>query len=75
MALVGQVLYEETSRNPFTATVRLTEGGLVSGRTSTPVAQLNLVATAEAFLRDRWLGGGGWNGRWRSSAPGARGCR
>ncbi|MFH9003845.1 hypothetical protein ACH4E5_11480 [Streptomyces afghaniensis] len=56
---MNQVLYGESSRNPLARTVRLTEDGLRRGGKATPLYELNLAAMAEAFLRGRWLGGGG----------------
>ncbi|MFF8671234.1 hypothetical protein [Streptomyces sp. NPDC015242] len=56
---MNEVLYAEQSRNPLARTVRLTEDGLRRGGRTTPLDELNLVAMAEAFLRGRWLGGGG----------------
>jgi hypothetical protein len=56
---MSQVLYEERSRNPLARTVELTEGGLRRGGRTTPLAELNLGAMAEAYLRGCWLGGGG----------------
>ncbi|CAL9547545.1 hypothetical protein [Streptomyces sp. enrichment culture] len=56
---MDQALYGEQSRNPFARTVRLTEDGLRRGGRMTPLDELNLAAMAEAFLRGRWLGGGG----------------
>ncbi|MER8232680.1 hypothetical protein [Streptomyces sp. NPDC094049] len=53
------VLYGERSRNPFARTVELTGDRLRRGGTSTPLDVLNLGAMAEAYLRGRWLGGGG----------------
>ncbi|MDT0309314.1 hypothetical protein RM780_20455 [Streptomyces sp. DSM 44917] len=41
------------------AAVRLTDRALTAGGRTMPLAELNLVATAEAYLRGRWLGGGG----------------
>ncbi|KOX26956.1 hypothetical protein ADL06_14975 [Streptomyces sp. NRRL F-6491] len=40
-------------------TVGLSEDGLRRGGRTTPPEELNLAAMAEAFLRGRWLGGGG----------------
>ncbi|MFJ3442863.1 hypothetical protein ACIPM2_17030 [Streptomyces sp. NPDC086081] len=56
---MDQVLYAEQSRNPFARTVHLGENALRRGGRRTPLDELNLAAMAEAFLRDRWLGGGG----------------
>ncbi|MFI8171423.1 hypothetical protein ACIGAN_34495 [Streptomyces sp. NPDC085931] len=56
---MDQVLYAEQSRNPFARTVHLGEDALRRGGRRTPLDELNLAAMAEAFLRDRWLGGGG----------------
>ncbi|MFD7765592.1 hypothetical protein [Streptomyces sp. NPDC059787] len=56
---MSQVLYGERSRNPLARTVELTEGGLRRGGRTTPPAELNLGAMAEAYLRGCWLGGGG----------------
>ncbi|MGV9640486.1 hypothetical protein [Streptomyces sp. NPDC003514] len=56
---MSQVLYGERSRNPFARTVELTGDGLRRGGRTTPLAELNLGAMAEAFLRGQWLGGGG----------------
>lgn len=55
----SQVLYGEHSRNPLARTVELTGDRLRRGGRTTPLAELNLGAMAEAFLRGRWLGGGG----------------
>src|SRR5687768_4424581 len=57
--VMSQVLYGERSRNPLARTVELTEGGLRRGGRTTPVAELNLGAMAEAYLRGYWLGGAG----------------
>ena len=57
---VSDVLYEEKSWNPLASTVRLSGGGLRVGSQRTPLAELNLVATADAYLRGHWLGGGFW---------------
>lgn len=56
---MNQVLYGERSRNPLARTVELTESGLRRGGRTTPPAELNLAAMADAFLRGHWLGGGG----------------
>ncbi|KOT37563.1 hypothetical protein ADK41_19635 [Streptomyces caelestis] len=56
---MNQVLYGERSRNPLARTVELTGGGLRRGGRTTPPAELNLGAMAEAYLRGSWLGGGG----------------
>ncbi|MFF2213913.1 hypothetical protein [Streptomyces antibioticus] len=56
---MSQVLYSERSWNPLARTVELTEAGLRRGGRTTPLGELNLAAMAEAFLRGRWLGGGG----------------
>ncbi|MFC7979956.1 hypothetical protein ACFUT3_32565 [Streptomyces cinereoruber] len=53
------VLYGEQSWNPLARIVGLTEDGLRRGGRTTPLEELNLTAMAEAFLRGRWLGGGG----------------
>ncbi|KES03764.1 hypothetical protein BU52_28415 [Streptomyces toyocaensis] len=70
---MNQVLYGERSRNPLARTVELTEGGLRRGGRTTPLEELNLGAMAEAFLRGRWLGGGG-SERALSSLPQDRGA-
>ncbi|MDT0341997.1 hypothetical protein [Streptomyces litchfieldiae] len=54
-----RTLYEETSRNPFASRIRLGEHDLVVGGRRTPLAELNLTAMADAYLRGQWLGGGG----------------
>ncbi|GHE25616.1 hypothetical protein [Streptomyces hydrogenans] len=56
---MSEVLYDEQSWNPLARTVRLTESELRRGGRSTPLGELNLAATAEAYLRGQWLGGGG----------------
>ncbi|MFI7138906.1 hypothetical protein ACIBQ5_14410 [Streptomyces massasporeus] len=56
---MSQALYQERSRNPLARTVELTEDRLRRGGRTTPLDELNLVATAEAHLRGHWLGGGG----------------
>ncbi|MEU2549441.1 hypothetical protein ABZ618_29110 [Streptomyces roseolus] len=56
---MNEVLYGEKSWNPLARTVELTEEGLRHGGRLTPHAELNLAATAEAYLRGQWLGGGG----------------
>ncbi|MFE0733222.1 hypothetical protein ACFW2X_34320 [Streptomyces antibioticus] len=56
---MSQVLYSERSWNPLARTVELTEAGLRRGGRTTALGELNLAAMAEAFLRGRWLGGGG----------------
>ncbi|MFJ5998205.1 hypothetical protein [Streptomyces sp. NPDC092370] len=56
---MSQALYEERSRNPLARTAELTEDRLRRGGRTTPLEELNLVAMAEAYLRGRWLGGGG----------------
>ncbi|WP_192918268.1 hypothetical protein [Streptomyces spectabilis] len=56
---MSQVLYGERSWNPLARTVELTEDGLRRGGRSTPLSELSLGAMAEAYLRGRWLGGGG----------------
>ncbi|WP_216676942.1 hypothetical protein [Streptomyces sp. MNP-20] len=53
------MLYGERSWNPLARTVELSEDGLRRGTRTTPLSELNLGAMAEAFLRGRWLGGGG----------------
>ncbi len=70
--VMSQVLYAERSRNPLARTVELTESGLRRGGRTTPPDELNLAAMAEAFLRGRWLGGGG-SERPLSSLPQGRG--
>ncbi|WP_217128147.1 hypothetical protein [Streptomyces sp. AC558_RSS880] len=67
---MSQVLYGERSRNPLARTVELTEGGLRRGGRTTPPAELNLGAMAEAYLRGCWLGGGGTERPLASLAPG-----
>lgn len=52
-------VYEQKSRNPFAATVRLTPVELKVGWWRTTVRELHLVAMADAYRRGRWLGGGG----------------
>ncbi|ROQ67230.1 hypothetical protein EDD93_1649 [Streptomyces sp. 840.1] len=56
---MSQVLYGERTWNPLAQTVELTEGRLRRGGRNTPMGELNLAATAEAYLRGCWLGGGG----------------
>lgn len=56
---VSQVLYGERSWNPLAQTVELTEDLLRRGGRVTPLGELNLAAMADAYLRGRWLGGGG----------------
>ncbi|CAL9475984.1 hypothetical protein [Streptomyces sp. enrichment culture] len=56
---MSQVLYGEQSWNPLARTVELAEDRLRVGRRTTPLGELHLAAMAEAFLRGRWLGGGG----------------
>ncbi|WP_411077453.1 hypothetical protein [Streptomyces sp. cmx-10-25] len=56
---MSEVLYGEQSWNPLARVVVLTGEGLRRGGRTTPLEELNLAATAEAFLRGRWLGGGG----------------
>ncbi|MFF8602193.1 hypothetical protein ACF065_13575 [Streptomyces sp. NPDC015232] len=53
------VRYGEQSWNPLARTVELTEDGLRRGGRTTPLAELNLAAMAEAYQRGHWLGGGG----------------
>lgn len=56
---MSQVLYAERSRNPLARTAELTEDRLRRGAWTTPLDELNLAAMADAYLRGRWLGGGG----------------
>ncbi|MFJ3078516.1 hypothetical protein ACIPJG_02055 [Streptomyces halstedii] len=56
---MSQVLYGERSWNPLARTVELTEDRLRRGGRVTPLGELNLAAMADAYLRGRWLGGGG----------------
>ncbi|MEV5157341.1 hypothetical protein [Streptomyces sp. NPDC053728] len=53
------VLYGERSWNPLAGTVELTGDRLRRGGRITPLDELNLGAMADAYLRGRWLGGGG----------------
>ncbi|WP_237529835.1 hypothetical protein [Streptomyces sp. SID5770] len=57
--VVSEALYDEQSWNPLARVVGLSGDGLRRGGRTTPLEELNLAATAEAFLRGRWLGGGG----------------
>jgi hypothetical protein len=56
---VQQVMYAEKSRNPFVTDVRLTSVALRARWQVMPVQELHLLAMADAYLRGRWLGGGG----------------
>ncbi|MEV1009253.1 hypothetical protein [Streptomyces sp. NPDC049881] len=56
---MSEVLYTEKSWVPFGAAVRLSDSELSVGMRRTPVAELNLPAIADAYLRGQWLGGGG----------------
>ncbi|MFJ8444825.1 hypothetical protein [[Kitasatospora] papulosa] len=56
---MSQVLYGERSWNPPAQTVELTEERLRRGGRTTPLDELNLGATAEAYRRGYWPGGGG----------------
>ncbi|MFG2029455.1 hypothetical protein [Streptomyces sp. NPDC048825] len=58
-AQVSEAVYAEQSWNPLARTVELTEGGLKAGSRTTPLAELHVVAMADAYLRGQWLGGGG----------------
>ncbi|MEU6889493.1 hypothetical protein ABZ918_30655 [Streptomyces viridosporus] len=72
---MSRVLYAEKSWNPLARTVELTEERLRRGGRTTPLDELNLAAMAEAFLRGRWLGGGGterpleWLAEGRGAVP------
>ncbi|MGK5629457.1 hypothetical protein, partial [Streptomyces sp. URMC 123] len=52
-------VYAETSLNPLAKTVELTEEALRIRRRRIPLAELNMPAMADAYLRGSWLGGGG----------------
>ncbi len=52
-------MYAEQSWNPLARTVELTGGWLKRGSRLTPLAELHVVAMADAYLRGQWLGGGG----------------
>lgn len=56
---MSEPVYEEISRNPLSKVVRLDEGELRLGREQMPLAEVNLVAMADAYLNQHWLGGGG----------------
>ncbi|RBM24238.1 hypothetical protein [Streptomyces sp. PT12] len=59
MRNVGVTHYEERTRNPLAGTVSLTDRELRSQRRTTRLTELNALATAEAYLRGRWVGSGG----------------
>ncbi|TDC07634.1 hypothetical protein E1265_33895, partial [Streptomyces sp. 8K308] len=54
-----RTLYSDKTWNPLAGHVELDEGQLRAHGRITPLADLNLVAMADAYLRGRWLGGGG----------------
>lgn len=56
--MTDEVLYEDTTRHPLLASVRLTATELKMSDRRMPAKELNAVAMAEACLRGRWLGGG-----------------
>ncbi|MGK5532565.1 hypothetical protein [Streptomyces sp. URMC 129] len=56
---MSNVIYAEKSWNPLAASVNLTDGELRQGGRRMPLAELNAVAMADAYLRGMWLGGGG----------------
>ncbi|WP_059010377.1 hypothetical protein [Streptomyces specialis] len=56
---MSNVIYAEKSWNPLSVSVNLTDGELRVGTRRMPLAELNLPAMADAYLRGGWLGGGG----------------
>lgn len=53
------VVYENRTWNPLLSSVRLTTSEVKLGICRMPPKELNVAAMADAYLRGRWLGGGG----------------
>ncbi|MBB1255447.1 hypothetical protein [Streptomyces alkaliterrae] len=56
---MSDTLYAERSWNRLTNTVQLSAEHLKAGGRRVPIAELNLLAMADAHRHGRWLGGGG----------------
>jgi len=57
--LTDEVVYEDKTWNPLLSSVRLTASEAKLGICRMPAQELNTAAMADAYLRGRWLGGGG----------------
>ncbi|MDT0318054.1 hypothetical protein [Streptomyces millisiae] len=67
----SRTLYSDKTRNPLAGSVELDEGQLRAHGRIMPLVELNLVAMADAYLRGRWLGGGGTERALAAIGPGA----
>ena len=66
-----RTLYTDKSWNPLAGSVELDETGVRAGGRFTPLAELNLVAMADAYLRGCWVGAGGTERALAAIGPGA----